>query len=238
MAFTFDGYEEISADLDQASKWFEKIGLSTTGSRLNALQTLLRAFLVDMQSLPREEVVAKWSANKTYYALADARGFARIAREIGKMPHRLPLHKLRTILSGPLDPTDENPSDATVQARNFFAELELAADLSSKGLPIIGFDDVQIRFDGRDLYFECKRIHSASRVAANVNKAVEQLSTKMPDDRARGFITVVLDRLTGVDRMILRVYNDEEVTTAAQEQVSKFLERYAAEFQPPVDTRI
>ena len=116
----------------------------------------------------------KTPKNSTYWALADARTFCEVAEQLGTLPsHMLPRRKLATILSGPLDPLDENPADASVQARNFLAELELAAD-----------------------------------------------------------------RLTGVDRLVLRAINDDHTQSAAGEVVERFLQDYGAVFSQPADSRI
>ena len=46
---------------------------------------------------------------------------------------------LRVLLEGPLNPEDEIPGDESVNARNVFTELELAAYFSERGITPTGF---------------------------------------------------------------------------------------------------
>lgn len=146
--------------------------------------------------------------------------------------------KLRTILEGPLDPTEENPSDATVNARNIFAELELASELSEKGIVIRGFDDLQFDFHSVSISIECKRLHSIQRVPDNVATATRQLQGQLQGDHARGLIVLVVDRLLGLDRLMLHASADSDVRAAADEALTQFIEQHRVAFSPPVDTRI
>jgi len=239
MAFSYTTFEDLAARLIAAREWFEQIGLATADSRLQLVQLKVSELLGDLASIPRQEVVDKWTDNSTYWTLADALSFCEIAEQFSELPsHLLPRRKLATILTGPLSPLDENPSDASVQARNILAELELAANLAAKGLIPLGFDDLHIRFHDRDMWFECKRIHSSGQLATHVKKATTQLTRAMPGDTARGFIVVVLDRLTGVDRRVLRIDHDDQTLRAAHEVVEAFLKEHGSTFRSPVDTRI
>jgi hypothetical protein len=239
MAFSYATFEEVSARLVRARDWFRSIGLSTEGSRLAALEDVVGSLVQDLATQSPEQVLTRWGEKDSYWAVADARSFCEIAEQFASLPsHLLPRRKLATILTGPLDPTEENPADASVQARNFLAELELAADLSAKGIPPIGFDDLRVSFQGRDLWFESKRIHSHSQVPNHLAKATSQLTRSLPSPDSRGLIAIVLDRLTGVDRLILRATSDGHTLQAAAKVVEEFLKRHTALFRTKAEHRI
>jgi hypothetical protein len=239
MAFSYTTFEEIATRVAAAREWFRAIGLSTSGSRLEHLEDLVQRLLSDLAILAPEEAVAKWGEKATYWALADAHAFCEIAEQFRNLPsHLLPRHKLATILRGPLDPEEENPADASVQARNVLAELELAADFAFKGLVPTGFDDLRVSFHDQDLWLECKRIHSHAQVGTHIQKATQQLSRNLPNTDARGLLAIVLDRLSGVDRLILRAVNDGDTVRAAAEVANEFLKQHTALFQTKTEHRL
>ena len=110
-----------------------------------------------------------WNKEDTYYALSDGAAFGAIAREIRKIgPNLVPKKSLRILIEGPLSPLDEVLGDASVNARNVFTELELAAHFSEKGIPPTGFRDLRFNFRAVDYSVQCKRLLSASRVSENI----------------------------------------------------------------------
>lgn len=239
MTFSYATFTEISSRLSRALDWFDHIGVNTVGSRLSALHDVVAHLNHDLATLHPADVLKNWGESQTYWALADARAFCEVAEQFEPLPsHLLPRRKLATILTGPLDPLEEKPADSSVQARNTLAELELAADFASKGIKPIGFDDLRISFQRRDLWFECKRIHSHYQVEAHLLKASQQLTRLLPDQDSRGLIAIVLDRLTNVDRLILRAATDAQILAAAKQVVRAFLREHAALFRHKNESRI
>ena len=239
MAFSYDTFDEILITLDRALEKFEILGLRPKGTRFAQLRAKLAQIQIEFKSFPKQALAERWSNNDTYYALSDARAFGNIASQIATLPSNLiPRSKLKTILEGPLDPLDEDPASANVNGRNFFAELELAADLAAKGLILRGFDDVQFDYKSATIHIECKRLHSVKSVSSNVAGAAGQLSRKMAADRDRGIVALVIDRVLGVDRKVLGIRGDGQVEKANVELVSHFIDTYRDALQPPVDTRI
>lgn len=239
MPTSYATFDEIFSRLASAREWFESIGISTAGSRLEQLQGVVDDLIKDLSELPPEDVVAKWGEKETYWALSDARAFCEIAEQFRALPsHLLPRRKLGIILTGPLDPLQEDPADASVQARNTLAELELASEFSEKGLAPTGFDDLRVGFEGRDLWFECKRIHSPKQVSDHIAKATTQLSRTMLDAESRGLVVVYLDRVTGVDRLVLRVEREGDSELEVRKLVDDFLKQHSAAFQNKSEKRI
>src|SRR5271167_186809 len=126
--FSLRNYREILDDVHQARSWCESIGIQTNGTRLDMIEQTVRGLVSDFDSsLPPAQIVQKWSNAQTYYALSDGAAFGKIAREIAKVgPNSRPVRSLRTLIEGPLSPQDEMLGDGSVNARNVFAELELA----------------------------------------------------------------------------------------------------------------
>jgi hypothetical protein len=163
--FSLRTYREILDDVHQARSWYESIGIQTDGTRLDLIEQTVGDLVSDLDSsVPPAQIVQKWSNAPTYYALSDGAAFGKIAREMAKVPqHSRPIKSLRTVLEGPLSPQDETPGDESVNGRNVFAELELAAFFSEKGIPPLGFKDFKFRFQELNCAVQCKRLISAAQ---------------------------------------------------------------------------
>jgi hypothetical protein len=137
----------ILVDVLQACKWFEKIGISTTGTRLEAIRGYLDELL--NPTTPEAKPLGEDATEEDiYYALSDGAGFGLIAAEMAKLSSQLlPRRTLRDNLQGPLAASKEEPG-STSDARNKFVEIELAAYFSSAGFKLLGFDDLKFEFEG------------------------------------------------------------------------------------------
>lgn len=237
--FTLRPFDQVLGDVTQAIQWYAHLGIVTKGTRLEEIEEKVRDLLQDLDTCRPEEVVERRSNTETYYALSDGAAFGKIARELSQVgPNLLPRRKLRTILEGPLSPLQENPADATVNARNHFSELELAADFSERGIRPTGFDDLRFVFEDVDYWVECKRLHSHRRVRANIGEAYGQLQRKLPDDRARGAIALVVDRVLGLDQRILRLQRAQDLNNEVSQLVDQFRAEHQTAWLNFVDTRI
>ncbi|MBI2987819.1 MAG: hypothetical protein HYY45_13730, partial [Deltaproteobacteria bacterium] len=205
--FSLRNFDQILEDIRAARAWYASIGIPTTGTRLELIEEKILDLTSELKSLSPEVVVERWSNTDTYYVLSDGAAFGRIAREIGKVgPNLLPKKTLRSLLEGPLSPRDEVPGDASVNARNLFTELELAAYFSERGIPLTGFDDLKFRFEEIDYSVQCKRLLSPSNVGENINKAYEQLKQRnLVADESRGFIALAIEKVMGLEGKILHV---------------------------------
>jgi hypothetical protein len=239
MAFTLRAFDKVLEDIQEARAWYSQLGIDTAGTRLETIEQRTTALLGDMEGLPKEEVVERWSNTDTYYALSDGVAFGRIAREIGKVgPNLLPRKKLRTVLEGPLVPADEIPGHSSVNARNIFTELELAAKMSECGIVPTGFDDLQFSFRGTDFALESKRLVSRRRVRYNVEEAYGQIQRRFGTDQHRGLISLALEKVMDLEGKILRVEPGDSPNEAVIEVVRDFDSRFGQPWQNFVDTRI
>jgi hypothetical protein len=166
-------------------------------------------------------------------------GFGRIAREIGQVgPNLLPKRNLRTLLEGPLSPEDEEPGDASVNARNIFVELELAAYFSEKGIPPTGFNDLRFQVEAVDYSVQCKRLLSRSRVNENVEKAYDQLQKDLMTANDRGLIALATDKMMSLEGKILPAENETVVTAEASRLAEEFRNAYGSAWAKFPDPRV
>jgi len=239
MAFTLRAFDRVLEDIREARDWYSELGINTAGTRLETIEQRATLLLGDMERLPREEVVERWSNTDTYYVLSDGVAFGRIAREIGKLgPNLLPRRKLRTILEGPLVPTDEVAGHSSVNARNIFTELELAAKMSECGIIPTGFDDLQFSFRGTDFALESKRLVSRRRVRYNVEEAYGQLHRRLSTDQHRGLISLTLEKVMDLEGKILRLEPGDSPNEAVIEVIRDFDSRFGQPWKNFVDTRV
>lgn len=238
-AFSLRTFGQVLEDVRQARAWYSDLGIRTAGTRLETIEDRTTALVTDLGTLPPEEVVRRWDSTETYFVLTDGVGFGKIAREIGKVgPSLLPRRKIRALLDGPLVPTDETPGDGSVNPRNLFTELELAATLSDKGIVPTGFDDLQFTFHANDFSVEAKRLHSRRRVQDNVGEAYRQLQKRLRTDRARGLIALGLDKVMDLEQKILRVEPPDTPDREVISLVEDFISRFGRSWQSFVDTRV
>ena len=152
----FQSLGQIIVDVIDARTQLRKIGISTTGTRLEKIQDYLDE-LLNPTTPGVNPLAVNANEEDTYYALSDGASFGRIAAELTNLPsHLLPRRTLRDILKGPLVPSQEK-SGPTATPRNKFVELELAAHCSSAGCKLLGFDDLTFEFEGCRYAIECKR---------------------------------------------------------------------------------
>jgi hypothetical protein len=239
MPFSVRGFNQILEDIQAARAWYTSIGIPTDGTRLELIEERVAALLADLKSERAEKVVERWSRAETYYVLSDGAAFGRIAREISKVgPNLMPKRSLRVLLEGPLNPQDEIPGDESVNARNIFTELELAAYFSEKGIPPTGFGDLSFRFREVNYSLQSKRLLSTSRVQENIQKAYDQLKGNLTTDDDRGLIALAVDKVMGLEGKIYRVDNDIDVTS----EVYRFTDEFKRTFGPAwtgfIDTRV
>ncbi len=228
-------YKQILADVQAARVWYESIGIKTDKTRLELIEKRIHGVIQDINSLslPREVVVERWSNADTYYALNDGAAFGRIARELDKVgPNLLPKKILRNLLAGPLSPLDEVSGDQSVNPRNYFTELELAAFFSEKGIPPTGFDDLKFQFQGVNFIVQCKRLQSCARVNANIDHACNQLKKDFVTRSDRGLIALAIEKVMHLDGKMFCVEEREDLNKSLDYEVSKLIKEFCEKFKP------
>lgn len=237
--FSLRSFDQILDDIVAAREWYDSLNIQTEGSRLDSIYQLTQDLIGDLGGAAPQTVVDRWSQPDTYYALSDGAAFGLIAREISKAgPNLLPRKKLRIILEGPISPTDENLGDESVNARNIFTELELAARFSEAGIEPKGFDDHQFDFEGIHFSVQCKRLHSKGRVKDNIEHAYSQLQTNLASDQHRGLIGLSIEKVLGLENQILPVANPQTLSSAVHRWIDEFRREHQSVWWSFVDTRV
>lgn len=237
--FSLLNFSQILTDVQAARAWYKSIGISTEGTRLELIEERVANLLADLKSKPAEEVVDRYDKTETYYVLSDGAGFGKIAREIAKVgPNLMPKRSLKVLLEGPLSPEDENPGDGSVNARNIFTELELAAYISERGIPPTGFGDLRFRFNEVTYSLQCKRLLSPCRVEENIQKAYDQLKENLKTDDDRGFIALAVDKLMGLEGKVYHVEKETDVTTEVYKLTEEFKKTFRSVWAKFIDPRV
>jgi hypothetical protein len=191
----FRPLNEIVDDLPKAMAWFESIGISTKETRLQAIHS----YLFSQMHFPYPAGVI--SEADHHSVINDAAGFGLIAQEFAKLPlSGLPKRALRESLYGPLCSSSEDTQSN--DSRNKFFELELAVHFAMAGVKIVGFDDVQVEFEGSRYIIECKRPFLDHNFETNLSKAYAQLEKRLKHSTDRGLAAFALEKMLVIDDTI------------------------------------
>ena len=231
----FRSLGQIIVDVVDARTWLGEIGISTTGTRLEKIQDYLDELLNPTTASVNPLAV---NAEGTYYALSDGASFGRIAVEMRKLPsHLLPRRTLQDILKGPLVPSQEKPG-FTATPRNKFVELELAAHCSFAGCRLLGFDDLTFKFEGCRYVIECKRPWHKETLGNNIEKAYQQLRSKLDGPNCRGIVAVAVEKVFGLDNRLQKVDSDASAFALAHSIGEQFRNGLANYYHRWLDTRV
>lgn len=204
MAYTVKTFDAIIDELDETHSWLQEVlQLPDGAGRLGEIQTEIARIKDLVESgIAEEELFRQVDQVTAYHSWIDALGFVRIWQGLsGLSDQKLPRRLLRRANRGSLSPEQESLDDS--DARNVFFQLEYAADLSTKGIKIRGFDDVEFEFEGTLYLAECKRLWSdrPRAVQRNIDKAASQLVRHLDavrGKRARGLVVIALESIAGL----------------------------------------
>ena len=241
--FATRSFDEIVTDAERARLWLDGLQppVRTGETRLQEIEDRSRQLVTDLKQLSPEKVVAQHSTPETFYILGDGFAFGRIAENLSLLQsHEIPRGTLRDALAGPLVPKDESAETGSNDARNKFAELELAADLMAKGIRVVGFDDVRFSLGGREYHIQCKRPFSARGIDSNVEHAYRQLSKRMEDDQDRGFVALAVDKSLHLDNgFVVEASTDGlEIEQVIRSLHGRLLEHTHRPWERFIDTRV
>ena len=230
---------QIALAIKQASEWFaDNVNISIGDSRLEKINDFVFHQLLDSGTSVGKKFQEGEADKNAYYALSDGVGFGLIASEMDKLPsHLIPRQTLKDILKGPLVVSDEIAGETT-DPRNKFVELELAANLSSSGFEIIGFDDVKFRFENTNYLVECKRPFSNKNLESNIEKAYYKLRKSLEGNGSRGIIAIAVDKVFELDKGFLEIETLSSISEPAYIYAKKFRDRVAKFESQWIDPRI
>ena len=176
-------FEKLLEDLKSFGQWYQsKFGISIQGSRVEGIIRLIEKLEEAKRNNRLQEVIDEEGVENLYIPLFDAGSFS-IVREafsefkLGVLRKR----DLREIIKGPLNPSDEEDGTEEVTPRNKLFELSLAALIHNADIEVVGFDDIQVILNSRNIFIECKRLGSKNeiRIKNNLIEASSQLDKKL-----------------------------------------------------------
>jgi hypothetical protein len=226
----FRSGEQIFQELQGAIAWFESIGISTQETRIQAIGHYLFDQITGLNpgtTVPEPDHSA---------IISDASGFALIAKEFSRIPSNLlPRRTLSESLRGQLCPSNEDTQSS--DARNKFFELELAAHLSVTGVKLVGFDDVQMEFEGYRYVIECKRPFLDDTFEGNLGKAYSQLGKRLKGPMDRGIAAIAIEKVLTLDDKVHQLDSSVEANDFAKAHCETLKQRIVAYGTTP-DVRI
>ncbi len=224
-------YEEILKRLTNGLAFCCSIGLKSPAEKgrfshyQNRIKRLIR-IARQGEDLPAKEKQHIFGQLQEYLvALSEGFEFGDIISRLQHLPREVLAPKLKTILKGPLLPSDENANSN--DARNVLFELNIAARLKHAGIePSLGeHPDVRCEIAGKTLFIECKRPLTETRLGENIEHAANQLLTDLasvPD--AVGIIAVSVSKVLNPAYRAVHAPNK----TKAQAWLNEILEAAAA----------
>jgi len=194
-------YQEILERLMNGLAFCRSIGLKSLAEkgRFSHYQNRIKRLIQiarqgeDLPAKEKQRIVDQ--LQQYLVALSEGFEFGDIISQLQHLPHEVLAPKLKTILKGPLLPSDENANSNA--ARNILFELNIAARLKHAAIePQLGeHPDVRCEIAGKTLLIECKRPFTENQLRENIEHAANQLLTDLtsvPD--AVGIIAVSLSK--------------------------------------------
>ena len=209
-------FTEGLVQLEKTVQWLNSLGISTSSTRFGESVSLYRQIVTSLQDNTVETLIDKYGNLVLWQVLFDADSFIRVHNAFCRdKSHLLPRNNLKAMLAGPILPWDEAPSTGNIAARNLLFELEMASSFKMcDDVEVVGFDDIDFRFNGVLFNVQCKRIHSPKKIKDNIEKAGEQFAARMLKPGTKGILCLSIDKLAKKEDMILHVDSPEEISPA------------------------
>ena len=233
-------FELILNNLEKVKDWLDNINVKTNNSRFLEVFDYVVS-ICDHHS--RNEVlklIDTYDNEILYWALLESTAFLDIFKAFRNLKdHQLPRAKLAESIKGPFLPKNEDVADQNIHSRNTLFELQLAAKFQNAGIEVIGFDDIDFTLEGYQFNAQCKRIHSYKRIEENIQKAYDQIKSKLEEnDSLKAIICLSIDKLAEKDDKILRVKKSEDIGSEMIRITSEFIENHKSFWQNFIDLRV
>ena len=230
-------YQECYKKLLDTEKWLNSKGIETKETRFEKILENVKTINESFKSNTIDSMIKEKGNEVLWFSLLEAAPFELICKSFKNLKdHEIPRKKLKDILGGPFLPKEEEIGDSNVNTRNYLFELELAAKLKSKGINIIGFDDVKFEFESIDFIIECKRIFSDKTVKPNVEKAYEQLKKQMNENK-RGIIALSVEKIYKTDHLYFEA-TEAETEIKINQIIDSFIKENRKYWGNFIDIRI
>lgn len=226
--------------LQRTGQWLDSIGIQTQNTRFDEVLYLNKEIVEHRKNNLVEDLIEKHGNLKLWFALTEASSFIEIHEAFkSQKSHVLPRAKLKIMLRGPYHSWDEDVDVGNIEPRNTLFELEAASKFKKAGTKLTGFDDVDFVFKKTKFNVQCKGIHSEKKVKDNVSEGAMQFYKRMRTRaNLKGIICLSIDKLTGKEKMILKVRSADKVRPKLAVISNAFLAKYSGLWHNFVNTNI
>lgn len=89
----------------------------------------------------------------------------------------------------------------------------------------MGFDDVQLEFEGYRYIIECKRPFTDHRFEENLRKAYNQLGKRLKDQKDRAFVAIAIEKMLAIDDAVHEINSTTQARSLAEAQMDQLKTR-------------
>jgi len=224
-------YKELLKDLNIVEKWLKSIGIKTDNTRFEKAKNNFTIIINQFENNDMANINRKINNEEVIETFSTCMDYISIYQNLSKFDkNHLPKSKIKDSLGGPFLKKNEIGDKGDNHARNISFELEMASILLGSRIKVEGFDDVKFVFNSYKFYIECKRPLSNNNVRDNMNKAYNQLKSKMVDEKDRGIIAISLGNVIGKEENIVDkiLISENEIALLKREAdlVDSYIKKY------------
>lgn len=224
-------FDKIADDLDAVLAICQSAGLTTNGTRMAIAAARIREIHRQLVAFRNGGPFPEIGGFRDVSLLIEGSEFATLLPCLGRWlvtDRDVVADKLKKVLSGPQLPTDEDANSN--QARNFLFELTLGATLETRGRRVTQGEhpDLTLHLPARDLFTECKRPLSASKVVHNLNAAATQiqegLGARGVPTSTFGLVALDVTKIVNLEYECCTFYGEAEITNSMARRLERVIE--------------
>lgn len=223
-------YDKVVAKLNEFSSWVKNT-LSIDphqNSRFCKLIDNMKLLETHYREQTLQTLIDSMGNEILWYSLIDSRSFNDIFWLLkGLDKNILPRDKIELSLNGPFLGKEEIKSTANVHPRNTLFELETAAFIHRMGADIIGFDDVEFRYENQEYVVECKRVFTDTKIESKIRQAQKKLGGK----NTGNIVSLSLEKLLQADEKILICKDESDIPVFTKKLVDDFITKHKMKWQ-------
>ncbi len=237
MDISTESYEDIYKNYLSSLAWMGKIGVRLGAGRTGHYERVLKHWKNAYKIATNDE--ARKAFPDFVSSVFEIFEFVRVWQAFREVPEDQLTgiaEKLQKAVNGPLNAVDETPESTT--ARNFLFEAVVAAKAHrpKSGIEAIldASSDTGVRFSGKRIWVECKRVTSVDGLERNCKKASKQLERKLGaivGAGNRGIVALDVSKVLNKGDQILEARSDQELNDTVVALMDHFIERNSGIWQ-------
>ena len=222
-------FSEYSEKVDEMYSWFESLGIRVSPTRIREYQKSFDLLLNVVKT--RDEVLTQNLYPEFAGTLYEVHELLNIYECFRNSVITERIRKsLQAVCTGPRFYEEENTS-STNRARSTAFELLVAARLIKGGIDAeLSFPtDIICKVGKSNIFLECKRPQSESKILRNIKSADSQLQRrykKSISKQTRGVIAIDLTRCLLPERQLLEFESSQDLEKIMGEVVENFFNEY------------